>query len=245
MFSQILPILCQFEQSKGVEEERFTEYPKCYRTVDEEPNECLLLEDLSVRGFTVIDRRREEVSVDHVRLVMKTLGKLHAISFALKDQEPHKFNEIVSNLSEVFIKREDDHLRDFFNKQGEHVFNSVSGEEDADVLAKAKKLYECDAYDVAADCLEKVGPATVISHGDAWQNNTMFRYDNSGKPIEICFLDWQTTRCSSPIIDIVYYMFCCTTKDLRDAHYDELLKVYHDNLTEHIRRFVNCQNQIE
>lgn len=235
---QVLPILCQFEQSKGVDKERFIEYPKCYRTVDEEPNECLLFEDLSVRGFTVIDRRREEVTVDHVRLVMETLGKFHGISFAFKDQQPDKFNEIVSNLSEVFIRREDDHLRDFFNKQCEHVFNSVSREEDATVLAKAKKLYECDAFDVAADCLEMVGPATVISHGDAWQNNTMFRYDSSGKPIEICFLDWQTTRHTTPIIDIVYYMFCCTTKELRDAHYNELLEIYHDSLSAHIRRFV-------
>ena len=77
-----------------VDVDGFHEYPQCYRTVDEEPNECLLLEDLSVHGFTIINRHTDEVTADHVRLVMKTLGKFHAISFALKDQQPDTFKEI-------------------------------------------------------------------------------------------------------------------------------------------------------
>ena len=65
----------------------------------------------------------------------------------------------------------------------------------------------------------------------------MFTYDNNGKPIDVNFLDWQTTRHASPIIDIVYFMFCCTTKELRDAHYDDFLKVYHNSLSAHVRRY--------
>lgn len=235
-----MPFLRQFEESRGVvvEEDGFHEYPKCYRTVDNDVNECLLLEDLSVRGFTIINRRTEDVTADHVRLVMKTLAKFHAISFALKDQQPKKFNEITANLTEIFIRPEETHLRDYFNLQSETVFNSVS--DDAELLAKAKKFYECDAIEVAAECLnlDRTGSASVISHGDAWQNNTMFRYDNNGKPIDINFLDWQTTRHASPIIDIVYYMFCCTTEELRAQNYDDFLKVYHDSLSAHIRRLV-------
>lgn len=66
----------------------------------------------------------------------------------------------------------------------------------------------------------------------------MFTYDNNGKPIDVNFLDWQTTRHASPIIDIVYFMFCCTTKELRDTHYDEFLKVYHSSLSAHVRRYL-------
>lgn len=233
-----MPTLRKFEQLKGIEN-GFTEYPKCYRTIDVDLNECLFFEDLSVRGFTIINRRTEDVTADHVYLVMKTLGKFHAISFALKDQQPEKFNELASMLSEIFVRREDDHLREFFNKQSEFVFKSVSGEEDAELLAKAKKMYERDVIDVAADCidLKLIGSATVITHGDAWQNNIMFRYDNGGKPIEISFLDWQTTRHASPIMDLVYFMFCCTTKKLRDVHYDDFLKVYHESLSAHMRKY--------
>lgn len=237
-YDKILPFFRQFEESKGVivEEDGFHEYPKCYRTLDSDINECLLLEDLSERGFKIIDRRTEEVTADHVHLVMKTLGKFHAISFALKDQQPEKFKEITSNLDEIFIVTGKEYLRDYFNKQAESVFNAVS--DDDELLSKAKKFFERDAIDVAVECLDLklTGSGSVISHGDAWQNNTMFTYDNNGKPIAINFLDWQIARHASPIIDIVYYMFSCTTKELRDAHYDEFLKVYHNSLSTHVRR---------
>lgn len=152
-----------------VDVDGFHEYPKCYRTVEEEPNECLLLEDLSVHGFTIINRHTDEVTADHVRLVMKTLGKFHAISFALKDQQPDTFKEITSHLSEIFIHPEREKLRAYFNKQSEAVFSAVA--DDAVLLAKVKTVYERDAMHVAAECLdlEKTGSASVISHGDAWQ----------------------------------------------------------------------------
>lgn len=220
----------------------------------------MIFEDLTIRGFTTIDRRTEEVTVDHLRLVMQSLGKLHAISFALKDQQREKFKELAVNLSEVFIRTDDAHLRDCFTKQAQLAFDAVSDSGDAHLLAKVKQLYQKDAIDVAADCLDLrlTGSASVISHGDAWQNNTMFRYDANGKPIEICFLDWQTVRqgngfyscyfkfrkflkelyfyLASPVIDIIYYVFCCTTKALRDSYYDELLKIYHESLSTHIRK---------
>lgn len=230
----------KFEESKGVifEENGFNVYPKCYRTIDADPNECVLLEDMSVRDFTIIDRYTEEITADHVRLVMQALGKLHAISFALKDQQPKQFEELTSNLSEIFIRRDDERFRGYFNMLVQNVKDALSGEEDAHLLEKITKFYDRDAIDIAADCLDHklTGSSAVISHGDAWQNNTMFKYDNNGKPIEICLLDWQISRSSLVVIDIVYYMFCCTTKELRDAHYDEFLKVYHESLSAHIRR---------
>lgn len=261
MYETVLPYFREFEQSKGVliDENGFNEYPKCYRTITDEPHECVLLEDLSIRSFTMIDRRTQEVTVDHLRLVMQSLGKLHAISFALKDQQPEKFKELAVDLSEVFIRTDDAHLRDCFTKQAQLAFDAVSDSDDVHLLAKVRQLYERDAIDIAADCLDlkSTGAASVISHGDAWQNNTMFRYDANGKPIEICFLDWQTVRhgkdfcapenlkeflmefhffIASPVIDIIYYVFCCTTKTLRDTYYDELLKIYHESLSVHIKR---------
>lgn len=241
LLTQVLPYFRKFEESKSVvsEEHSFTEYPKCYRTIDTELSEGVLLEDLGARGFRIIDRYNEEVSAAHVYLVMKALGKLHAISFALKDQQPEKFKELSSDLSENYIRRNERLLRDYLLKESHRVLNVFSGERDSHFLAKINKLFEKHPMDIAADCLEveRSGSATVICHGDMWQNNTMFKYDESGKPIEVCLLDWQISRHSSPIIDIVYYIFCCTSKELRDAHYGDFLKVYHESLSAHIERY--------
>lgn len=43
-------------------------------------------------------------------------------------------------------------------------------------------------------------------------------------------------RYCSPVCDLVYYIFCCTTKELRDKHYEDFLNVYHSTLTEFLKR---------
>lgn len=237
-----MPFFREFQESKGVilKEDGFIEYPKCLRCVDIEPSECVFLEDMSVRGFSIIDRYTEDVTFDHVRLVMESLAKFHAISFALKDQQPEKFKELSSELTELFVRREVPFMKEWYNKMMDNIFYIFSSEEDADLLSKLKKLRETDIVDIAYDCanMTHAESATVISHGDCWQNNIMFKYDTNKKPIEVSLLDWQVSRHSSPIIDIVYFLFICTTKELRDAHYDEFLWIYHNTLSTHIRRYV-------
>lgn len=169
----------EFEQSKGVilEENGFVEYPVCYKTIDVDVNECLLLEDLSVRGFTMIDKATEEVTADQVRLLMKTLGKYHAISIAFKDQKPENFNELTSQIQhEIFIRQNEKLSRDYFNKLGESIYEALIDEEDASIRSKLDKLLVKDAIDIAADCIdpEAAGQGSVISHGDCWMNNIMY-----------------------------------------------------------------------
>lgn len=35
----------------------------------------------------------------------------------------------------------------------------------------------------------------------------------------------------------MYFIFCCTDQDLREAHYDDMLKAYHNGLRDHLARF--------
>lgn len=218
-------------------ENSFMEYPKCYQTLDVEPEECLILEDLKVRGFKSIDRHTEELTVDHVRLYLRAIAKYHAISFALRDQQPVKFHELTSNLGDVFIERDNVAIREFFTEQTEYVLKLFSANEYVDLLDKLKRFFVKDALDVAVDGIESEfnDPAAIVSYGDANLNNTLFRYDSEKKPIEICLLDWQASRLSSPVTDIVYFMFACVTKEVRDIHYFSLIKDYHERLSTHIR----------
>lgn len=193
----------------------------------------------------MLDKSTEVVTADHVNLVMRTLGKFHAISIALKHQRPEEFDELASVLTEQFVRRDDKFFRMFFNKQAQQALEVVSGDEDVALKLKLTKLFEREALDIAADCLDESAASvgSVIAHGDAWQNNCMHKNDSNGKPIDVSLLDWQMSRHSSPIIDIVYYLFSCTTKELRDAHYDTFLKVYHDSLSAHVKRY--CCNFID
>lgn len=191
-----------------------------------------------MRGFKAIDRNKEELTFHHVQLYLRALAKYHAISLTLKDQRPNKFQEIASNLKEVNFCRENSLMRQIFAHQSKCIFNALDAKNDAHLVKKLEKLFEKEAIDVVADCIEQESTetATVISYGDAQQNNLLFKYDKKQKPIEVILLDWQTSRVASPITDIVYFMFICTSKKLRDTHYESLLNEYHDNLSTHIRR---------
>lgn len=212
-------------------------YPTFYDAIDDNLNECILLEDLRIRDFYMTNLRNDKITADHVNLVMQSLAKLHAISFAIKDQLPETFANLQSNLKTVFSKDSADQ-RELLKKRSNLLMKIVSEEKYSHLLVRLKELFKKDAADIAIDCLDPtyIGSATVISHGDAWQNNFMFRYDEQGIPIEVILLDWQLSQCASPAFDVSYFIFCSTTKRIRDAHYNDFLKIYHNNLSKHIQK---------
>lgn len=238
--SQILPFFKQFQQLKGanVELNGFSGFPECYGSHDAEPNECLFLEDLTTKQFSMIDRRNETISAEHVNLVMKSIGKLHAISFALRDQQPEKFREIVSPLKDLFMNEESELFKVHFEKMKSCVLGCLSSDKDSFLISRLNKLYENSSFEIAAKCVNGAlaEPYSVVCHGDCWTNNTMFKYDETNKPTQVCLIDWQILRYCSPVTDLVYYIFLCTTKEMRDLHYDTFLKNYHESLSSHLRR---------
>lgn len=54
-------------------------------------------------------------------------------------------------MDEIFVRKDDEQLRYFFNKQSEAIFHAVSAQED---LLTKKEFDGKDALDVAADCLQ-------------------------------------------------------------------------------------------
>lgn len=48
-------------------------------------------------------------------------------------------------------------------------------------------------------------------------------------------IDFQLARFASPALDISFFIYSCTTQELRENHYDELLKAYHNSLGEQLQ----------
>lgn len=48
------------------------------------------------------------------------------------------------------------------------------------------------------------------------------------------FLDWQLLRPTSPVLDLVYFLFTSTNKSQRDEHYDEWIRMYYTTVAETI-----------
>lgn len=63
-------------------------------------------------------------------------------------------------------------------------------------------------------------------------------------PVNISLLDYQISRYSSPALDLVYFLFSSTDKALRDAHYTEILQLYHKSLTTTLTKLGSDANKL-
>lgn len=50
-------------------------------------------------------------------------------------------------------------------------------------------------------------------------------------------IDFQLARFASPALDISFFIYSCTTQELRENHYEELLKAYHSSLGQQLTVF--------
>lgn len=237
---QVLSFFHEFQLSKDVVPavNGFNECARCYFSINEESSESLFLEDLRIRKFEMINHRTEPLTFDHMALLLKALGKFHAISFAIRDQQPEKFKELTSLIPEQYWTMLQTEFKDPFWMLVKRLMKVLEEEKRFDLLERFEKAVDDDytttvlrlISDTAAD------PYAVICHGDLTMFNSMYRKDDRGKPIEIQFFDWQFSRYASPVIDLVLHLFCSTTKELRDQHYEDFLKIYHDSLSELLTR---------
>lgn len=238
---QILSCFRQFEESKSIDEEdSFHEYAKCYKTINIEPIECIFLQDMTQDGFTLLNQCSDEITTQHVILVMRMLGKLHACSLALKDQKPEIFSAMIAEIEPNTFKYRTYKFANMLTFTAKTVVNTITDENDSFMLRKLLKFYERTQYDILLECIDgsRAEPHSSIIHGDCCSNNTFFKRNENNQPVEVCAIDWKSSKYCSPICDVVQYIFCSTTKEQRDNYYDSFLQTYHESLSNQLIRLL-------
>ncbi|KXJ79322.1 hypothetical protein RP20_CCG001259 [Aedes albopictus] len=239
-YTEIYPMMADFQREKGINvddgTEAFNQIPHCYRTSLVDLEEVIMMGDLKAAGFDMFDRHQEQ-KYEHFELVMRTLGRFHALSFALKDQHPERIEKF-KGMVELFTTREDDGQMDqWFSMLTTRMMDALDREKDPEVYEKVQKAIEGKFMDKVKEQTkgELAEPYAVICHGDCWNNNMLFKHEN-GIPVDIRLLDWQIARYASPVLDLMYFLFTASTKRLRDQHYETFLNVYHQSLSDFLRR---------
>lgn len=177
-YNEILPIFKEFQKSMKIKlEDSFFEYPECYKTLTEDYHEAVFLSDLRLDGFHMFSRH-EELSFDHVVLVIKMLAKLHAVSFAIKDQNP-KLIEKFKTIPDIFEeRREDVGFRFYLEELKGRAMDSLKPSTDKMEIKQLTKFFESGTtFDYLIDSVqgEVAEPYAVLGHRDCWNNNVLFK----------------------------------------------------------------------
>ncbi|KOB67194.1 Uncharacterized protein OBRU01_20154, partial [Operophtera brumata] len=193
--------------------------PRVYYTDNEHCGEVIAMEDMSSSGYRPFVNEMF-LDLEHVTVALRSLARLHALSYILKEQDPELYDEITGicvPLSENTNKR-------YFEVLTDRLTKALSKFEKTPHVSLLEKLRKhCSKYyEKSIDLANGI----CISHGDVWKENILFQYKED-KPVSCCLIDYQTTRMSSPAFDTLYLIISSTHTNLRRKHYHQLLDIYY------------------
>lgn len=169
-YGKLLPRLNAAMEEASLKTLRF---PKYYHSCLKVGKELLFLEDLRRRNFKMYDRRKG-LDVAHASLVLEELARLHAASLLLQNKDPEYFQNTLLN-------------RDWANAFdgaiavdvmfGGHFDNTVAMLEKIGGYETAIQWIRSTKPNIREIFTEQLEPSKyhVLCHGDAWNNNCLFR----------------------------------------------------------------------
>ncbi|XP_011143872.1 uncharacterized protein LOC105185799 isoform X4 [Harpegnathos saltator] len=216
-YREILPLFKETLKKHGGIADLF---PTFYDAHEEPKKEVLVLENLMLKGFTMKSSRI--MDYPHVSLTLRSLGEFHAYSFITRVADPINFNKLKQMKEPLFyhiLKYNND---EYINYLCTTVGKALIGEE-KHYVERYQKFVDNILHNLN-DVVDgnAAEPYTVVNHGDAWTNNILYKYDEKSQecsqekiPCDLRFLDFQICRYASPVLDIVYLLFCCCTQETR------------------------------
>lgn len=175
LYTHVLPAFVEFQLEKGFSEaDSFLTFPKVYATYADDEQECyaIIMEDMRTQKF-VLWPRHSAISLDHERIVLGKLAKLHGVSLAMKDQRPTIFNAFKELPDVADTQIELGNFGNVLENALQQGINVLASEDHKEILQTCKSNYrEILKKCFAKDATERFG---VINHGDCWTNNCLFK----------------------------------------------------------------------
>ncbi|KAK7082817.1 hypothetical protein SK128_022976 [Halocaridina rubra] len=230
-YSFVAPALNKELEALGQESLRF---PKLHFHSLENRHEVMYMEDLRVRGFKMFDRKKG-MDIAHVHLVIKELARLHAASMILQQKHmsedlAEKFEFLKIDWDNYSEKAEENFTMCFAHamKNCEEMLNKIGGYETSE---KWLRKHKASPVDIFRKGVIRKEPFDLICHGDCWNNNMLFRYNDEGIPVEVMLVDLQLSKKASPATDLTYLMYTSLTGDVRTTYVESFLSMYYDTFT--------------
>ena len=173
MYTEVLPKLVQLQKDVGVPEEEQLKFAKCYGSLNEVPNEVVILEDLKELDYIMLNKF-ESLSNECVKSILKNFALLHSLCFVLKRKEPDTYDLFKNKLTDAWVLMSGNeemmgHMH-LFQSEIQSVFDDESHK-------NAIKDKIADIFKWAVHFSKTTDNRySVIQQGDAWTNNIMFKF---------------------------------------------------------------------
>ncbi|CAH1634845.1 unnamed protein product [Spodoptera littoralis] len=132
MYTEVLPKLLALQKEAGVPEAEHLRFAKCYGSLDEAPNEVILLEDLNESDFKMLNKF-DPLPENCLRSILKNFAILHSLAFVLKNKEPETYDLFKSKLKNTWEPKYKDPDFDLqfkmFNKVNSQLLDNDSQKE--------------------------------------------------------------------------------------------------------------------
>jgi len=236
------PLLRQIRDKAGLTAEDLPlSVPEIYFTNLEESqaigegksSTVLVMEELCSQSFKMTDKSVGG-SKEEVELTLSTLANYHALSLMLLRQYknadgtvslPESIQYAVGNVGmcqmfqKLALKSAEDCIL---------VLRHLDYKEASDWLQEQMQHLE-GIFSLMDPSI--AGPLTCFAHGDCWNNNILYRYDDStGKVVEARLIDWQILLLSGPGRDVYHFLTSSTTPEMRKEIGKQLIDHYVDSL---------------
>uniref|UniRef100_A0A1B6CTQ1 CHK kinase-like domain-containing protein n=1 Tax=Clastoptera arizonana TaxID=38151 RepID=A0A1B6CTQ1_9HEMI len=212
-------------------------FPKCFYGVStlggDYGEDCVVLQNMKTLGYRLSEERLL-LDYDHSVLALRRLGAFHACSYKAKQADHDGFMEKVNTLLEAYYEPENRvEFNKFFAPYIERgVLELFEKGEHREILTSFVERLD-DPFMYLKHLVEPEEPIAVLCHGDFCRNNILFKYDG-GKPVEVSFFDFGTSRYCSPVIDLSLFIFMNVPSKVRKDRWDDLLSAYHEGLSRSI-----------
>lgn len=186
----------------------------------------LILEDLTKNGFKPRNKK-DRLDLAHSRAALTVLATFHAVTVKYLQELENRQEPISQPLLEPIKPANFKDQAQYFYEQ---VLELAKGRTSESVMHKLQnfqdKLVTSSPYHINSDH----NNLTVIAHGDYWTTNILFQYNDKGEVTGTRMVDWQISRRTCAVVDLIYLFVTSLKFEVFRDHKDELINLYLETL---------------
>jgi len=236
-YCHLHPLLRQIRNEAGLTHEDLAlQVPEIYYTSldgtkgnGKESSTVVVMEELSSQGFKMIDKH-VCCSAEEAKMTLAALANYHALTFMMLRKyqnpdgshslppsvdyvlHPYNFKKVVLPILSASVP--------LYIKMMRHYGHEKAANWLEEQMAKMDELHTL--VDIS-----KHGPLALICHGDIWNNNILYRYDETtGNVKDVRLVDWQIILPDNPGRDVYHFINSSTTPQLRKEVGQQLFDHY-------------------